>query len=393
MKIHTKRNIFIFLLQLISFSIFSEDFKLQFIKGDISSKTSAVKNSTGEESVWLSEQAIQYVLNFQDFIATDRETEGLIVAAILSLSPDYITSLSNENKIQLIDNYKKLFNIFNKSGTVQIAINSKISTLNKALPYEEFTPILNEYINKSKTKIEDVNVLKSTIVALKDIGNSDSFLILFDLLADKNFDSYNSEILQTLSSLVDISTDVIIDFIEKNDIEKSKPIYLVLTNKNISSKNSSMIAENILKKSILSSEASLDDLKTVDVELQVNAITILNENKWTRASSLAISFFDLAKKEYSKKIMSEDQFIKVISAMSNIAPLTSTAPLAKYLEEINTNTEINVQYSEQITQTVINTLGIIGDKSAFDSLLAATYLGYPDFILSAARDALANLKW
>jgi|SRR5574344_70839 hypothetical protein len=393
MKIHTKRNIFIFLLQLISFSIFSEDFKLQFIKGDISSKTSAVKNSTGEESVWLSEQAIQYVLNFQDFIATDRETEGLIVAAILSLSPDYITSLSNENKIQLIDNYKKLFNIFNKSGTVQIAINSKISTLNKALPYEEFTPILNEYINKSKTKIEDVNVLKSTIVALKDIGNSDSFLILFDLLADKNFDSYNSEILQTLSSLVDISTDVIIDFIEKNDIEKSKPIYLVLTNKNISSKNSSMIAENILKKSILSSEASLDDLKTVDVELQVNAITILNENKWTRASSLAISFFDLAKKEYSKKIMSEDQFIKVISAMSNIAPLTSTAPLAKYLEEINTNTENNVQYSEQITQTVINTLGIIGDKSAFDSLLAATYLGYPDFILSAARDALANLKW
>lgn len=393
MKIHTKRNIFIFLLQLISFSIFSEDFKLQFIKGDISSKTSAVKNSTGEESVWLSEQAIQYVLNFQDFIATDRETEGLIVAAILSLSPDYITSLSNENKIQLIDNYKKLFNIFNKSGTVQIAINSKISTLNKALPYEEFTPILNEYINKSKTKIEDVNVLKSTIVALKDIGNSDSFLILFDLLADKNFDSYNSEILQTLSSLVDISTDVIIDFIEKNDIEKSKPIYLVLTNKNISSKNSSMIAENILKKSILSSEASLDDLKTVDVELQVNAITILNENKWTRASSLAISFFDLAKKEYSKKIMSEDLFIKVISAMSNIAPLTSTAPLAKYLEEINTNTENNVQYSEQITQTVINTLGIIGDKSAFDSLLAATYLGYPDFILSAARDALANLKW
>ena len=49
--------------------------------------------------------------------------------------------------------------------------------------------------------------------------------------------------------------------------------------------------------------------------------------------------------------------------------------------------------SIHVVEAVIKTLGAIGNKSAFDSLLGVTYLNYPESVLSAAREALAGLKW
>jgi hypothetical protein len=42
---------------------------------------------------------------------------------------------------------------------------------------------------------------------------------------------------------------------------------------------------------------------------------------------------------------------------------------------------------------VIESLGALGDKAAFDNLLYVTYLPYPETITTAARTALAGLKW
>ena len=65
----------------------------------------------------------------------------------------------------------------------------------------------------------------------------------------------------------------------------------------------------------------------------------------------------------------------------------------EFLEEMNEMTENEREVSPAIVIAVINTLGAIGDKTAFDSLLAVTYIDYPEAILSAARNALAGLKW
>ena len=43
--------------------------------------------------------------------------------------------------------------------------------------------------------------------------------------------------------------------------------------------------------------------------------------------------------------------------------------------------------------SLINSLGEMGDKAAFDSLLYATYLDYPEEVIAAAKNALAKLKW
>ena len=169
-------------------------------------------------------------------------------------------------------------------------------------------------------------------------------------------------------------------------------MYLIKKNNDISSKFLSEIAENILNESILLLDNSSGDSKAL-VGIQMEALQILNDNKWTRASESVISFYEVAKFEYSSGVMTEDQYITVIKTLPNIAPITSVNNLIRTLGELNISIEIQQDVSEAVVLAVINSLGTIGDKSAFDALLSVTYLNYPETVLSAARVALAGLKW
>ena len=55
--------------------------------------------------------------------------------------------------------------------------------------------------------------------------------------------------------------------------------------------------------------------------------------------------------------------------------------------------EQNRAPSQAVVLSVINALGGLGDKTAFDGLLYVTYLNYPEDIVKAAKTALTKLKW
>ena len=62
---------------------------------------------------------------------------------------------------------------------------------------------------------------------------------------------------------------------------------------------------------------------------------------------------------------------------------------SQYSETISTGT-----YNYAVLLAVISTLGELGDKDAFDTLLyVISCPDYPDEIISASRDALEKLKW
>jgi hypothetical protein len=67
--------------------------------------------------------------------------------------------------------------------------------------------------------------------------------------------------------------------------------------------------------------------------------------------------------------------------------------LALQLGYLNSRTEMSGEYDEAIVLALINALGELKDKSAFDYLLYVGYLNYPDKILAAAREALNRLRW
>lgn len=365
----------------------------KFIKGNITDKTAAVREASESEAEWITNQAIRFCLENKILLGTDRDLDGLAVAAILSISPEKIQKNSEIKKTELSLNLIDLFSQFDKSSTVQIAVLNKIVALKDSVPVQPFTKTLNLYLQNNENGSIEQGVFKNILVTLAEIGDNESFTILYKFLSDRKYQAYYSEIETATIALIPSAMNEVISLIKGQDMQKiSSTFALVQKNSKISQKNLCEISENVLNESILITENS-SGISAGSIDMQLTALSILDANKWTRASTLALSYFNLSKKFYEKGNMNVNQFTTVISSLRNIAPLDAVTPLTSYLEELNGRVESEKQVSSEVALAVIKTLGAIGDKAAFDSLLAVTYLNYDESVLTAARDALSGLRW
>ena len=390
-----KKTLSLIFLMTFVFSAYAQtqNSKIKFIKGNISDKTAAVREAEDSEADWISEEAVSFCLENKSLLGNDRDLDGLAVAAILSYSPERVKKFTDNKKQKLTENFISLFNSFNKSNTVQIAVISKIVALKDLLPTASFTAILNNYLKSADIKTADSGVFKATINAIESIGNDESFTILYGYLNNNAYSAYKNEIEKTTVALIPNAMDEVISLIKGSDMKKISSVFtLVQKNSQISKKNLCEISENVLTESILLIDSS-SGTTAENIAVQLTALNILSENNWTRASASALSYFQVSKKLYEKRNLNSEQFKTVIASLRNIAPLDAVTPLISYLEELNDLTGKGNNVSSDIVMAVINTLGAIGDKSAFDSLLAVTYLNYEESVLTAAREALSGLRW
>ena len=377
-----KKIITLLFINLILIStVFAQEYKKQFIKGNITDKTNAVREASGKDGIWISQKAIEFVLENNEIIGTDRDMDGLAVAAVLSLPNDYIYSLSDSDRELVMNEFIALFERFNRSNTVQIAVQSKVLSLKDHINTAPFTEVLNKFMQGSSVLSSDSSLLKSVINSLGFIGNNISFSILYNDLNDKRYSAYAPELEQSIIKLIPISMNEVLQIVHSKDPANLQRIFtLVKQADNLTSNNLCEIAENILNESPV-------------IELQFEALSILNSHKWTRASTSVLNFFASSQKNFQNGLLTEDQFVELINSLVNISPLDAVNPLIKYLGELNSQLEYNNSFSQNVVLAVINSLGAIGDKTAFDSLLSVTYLNYPEPVLSAARQALAGLRW
>ncbi|MCR4742057.1 MAG: hypothetical protein K5866_04195 [Treponema sp.] len=378
-------------------ALYAESQIINFIKGNINEKTLAVREASGEDAKWLSNQAISFIIQNKSILGNDRDLEALAVAAIISITPEDVKSLSANDKDFLVEELIQLFNIFDDSNTVQVSIISKFIAIKENINIFPVVNLLNSYIENYNLENSNNSVIKSVLAALQVIGTEDSFKQVYKLWNDPKSKNISADLQNTLISLIPISMNEVLNIIHKDNIkELSNIFYLVfdlsLKNKEFSTNSLCEIAENVLNESIIIIDNS-SKITSELISIQLDAIKILNENKWTRASSLALTFFNVAQKEYEAGLISEDDFSYVITSLLNLAPIYAVSPLTGYLEVLNNQKENNTEVSTVVVLSVINTLGAIGDKSAFDSLLATTLLFYPEEVLTAARNALSGLRW
>lgn len=365
----------------------------KFIKGNIYDKTAAVREASAEDSPWLSNKAIEFTLDNIKILGNDRELDGLAVAAILSISNDYVKNLTETQKKDVENQFIQLFSEFSNSNTVQIAILTKIVSLKENLNTRDFTNLLNNYFKTNRVQDIDPSVFKSALTAFETLGNADTFIILYNFLYNPKYESYTSQLSKTVSKLIPSCMNETIGLIQTSNMKQLINIYNLATkNAEISKNNLCEISEKVLSKSILLMDGS-SSVSQEDIDIQINALKVLTENKWTRASTITVSYFKFAKVMFLNGIISEGQFVTTITSLNNVAPIESVSSLTSYLEELNSQKERGNSVSTEIVLAVIQTLGAIGDKSAFDSLLSVTYLNYEESILTAAREALSGLRW
>jgi hypothetical protein len=366
--------------------------KVKFIKGNIVDKIAAVRDASGIEARDLSLEAVSFVIENKNMLSDDRDLAALAVAGVFAFPDDYISSLTQEDKQKIVNDMTIIFNTFS-DNTVKIAVLKKMTLLNGILPEDTFVVELNNYIKNTVSESTDIAVIKTATIALGVLGNNQSFLLLYDCLQQNKFPSLTVDIQNSLAQLADRAIPDILGIIQKGDVRTIRPLFDTIEK---SEKNTvsikAEIAENVLSETIYIAGNSLAVNEEI-ISLQMDSLRVLAKSNWTRSSSVVISFFDQAVIEYKSSDLNEDDFMEVIIDISNLSPVDASQKLSAYLTELNKQMENNKDIPEKIVRTVITTLGMIGNKSAFDALLAVTYLNYPDDIITAARDSLAKLKW
>ena len=366
--------------------------KKKFIKGNLSEKTAIVKQAPVNEVVELATDAIDFAINNKEILGDDKELAVLAVVGITMLPQSYFESIDDVKKAEMNNKFLTLFNNF-KDDAVRIAVLNKLSNVN--IPAEEFTITLNEIMLGDDIISANKNFVKTVINTLGIIGDSNSFDILYNLLNNNTWSYYVNDIENALGPIAQKSSKNVIELIKKGSIADCRRIFdLIQKNEKNSQFFKAEVAENVLAQTIyIVGTTSFDDKELVS--LQLDSIRVLTKYKWTRAARTMVAFFDIAVSEYEAKQMSHTEFIEVIKGVSVIVPIDAVSICSNCLVGMNKKKESGKfsESDEKVVLALISALGAIGDKAAFDSLLAVTYYNYSDNVIIAARNALARLKW
>ena len=146
-------------------ALFAESQIINFIKGNINDKTLAVREASGEDAKWLSNQALAFIIQNKKILGNDRDLEALAVAAIISITPENLKSLSVNDKNFLVEELIQLFDLFEDSNTVQISIISKFIAIKEEINISPVISLLNSYIENYDLESNKNSVAKSVLSA------------------------------------------------------------------------------------------------------------------------------------------------------------------------------------------------------------------------------------
>jgi hypothetical protein len=360
-------------------------YEIDFIKGNIAQKTQAVVDADDSGDISFGVKALDFALSAHDTLGDDPDLVILVQTAIQSVGTD-------PQKGQAPGLSEKLAQVFKtfKSESIRIAALDRIALF----PSADSVALINNYVSESARNHDPMSsVLLKAITSLGKIGNSNSFTILFAIDLIGVWPTYTPQIEAALGPLANASEKDLLNIYSSSPIDQKLMILKIISNNDKISQNiKGEVAENALSNAISIAKGNTT-ISGDQINLQLQAIQTLADTHWTRATLLVTSYFPIAQGEYESRLLTADQFAQVITNTAKVASSDTGTLLSSYLDSLNKAMEKGLVPAKQVILAVINSLGSLGDKTAFDYLLYVTYLDYPEDVTAAARNALAMLKW
>lgn len=363
----------------------AQDPLVQFLKGDISEKTAAVKRAG--ENASLAMTALEFVVENSAILKDDRDLAGLAVAATLSL-PDAEYMRAQKETVDIL---KGVFFAFD-DDTVRVSVFDKLAAFYVKKNFEPCVEFINEFLsNATSSGTPAGESERKAVETLGRIGNGSSFTPLYSILRLGIWPEIRPLAEQSLAKIADKSLNEILKEIESADFDSLTILFKIYQKNEISPSLRSELAENTLARSMILLETSQNSCNLAG--FQLDCANVLAENKWTRAAELGEQYFVAAKSAFEKGFLNEDQFANAIGCVEIVSSRKAVKLFSDYMTQMNRAQEEKEFPSKTVALAIIDALGSLGDKSAFDCLLYVTYLDYPEEVTSAARNALTRLKW
>jgi hypothetical protein len=256
---------------------------------------------------------------------------------------------------------------------------------------------LNQYLASQNSLYRsglrpDYPTLSACISALAVLGDPSSFPVLFSALIAGYPGGISQETARALGSIQGDYRQYLIGVIRGNPpAEKAAAFQAGIGNEGFGDAERGQLAEAALEVSL--SIAGGGEGDAVVSSLRHAAVAVLTELRWTQASPLAIRHFYQVQADYRNGRAPRERLLEAINCLGAMGSSDAAQALALQLGFLNSQTEQSGEFDESVILALVQALGAIGDKSAFDYLLYLSYLSYPEPVHAAARDALARLKW
>lgn len=386
-----KKNILLCLLILITSLLFCNtedsqlvDFQRKFHKGNLQDKVNVINEAALIEN--MNKEIFTTAMNFvRDYTDLLKDDSTMLILVELTIE--------NVNRVPEPEAVKYLLEVFSSFNSKDIKNLVMKSVISNKYNNKELNSLIENYgISLLEKDNADDESLFLLINAMGKLQNPDFFNLLFRVATSEQVSDIikkNAEL--AISSIETNYKTNMLSVIENGTVlEKKLALKLVLENE----KNSDFLRAEVAEKSLQVSIIITGDTLTKDlIDFQMTALKELRRVAWTRSSDLIIKFFNNARKNYEDGILSEKDYIEIVETTAELASTKASSLLSEYLAYFNEQTEQGISCSEPLVLSVINALGTLGNKLAFDNLLYVGYLSYSEEIIEASRAALAGLKF
>ncbi|MDR1099899.1 MAG: hypothetical protein LBL28_05395 [Treponema sp.] len=369
-----------------------DSYERNFIRASLSTKAGILRDAaTDDRSPEFIGQLYEFALIFSlgnaEILRDDPDMISLTVLACRGAGTAGYTAS--------VDSLWKIFMAYRDSLTRVEALGA-LAHLGKGniLVVENLNQFLANQNNLYRSGMApDYPTLSACISALAALGNSASFPVLFSAMIAGYPANIGQEAAQALALIQGDYKQYLSDVIRKNPpAEKMAAFRAGMGADRFGSAEKGQLAETALEVGLALSPAGREEDSAVS-SLRYSAVSALTGLQWTEASPLVIKHFYRVQADYQNGAVSRERLLEAISCLGAMGSSDAAQALALQLGFLNSQTERSGEFDDAITLAVVNALGAIGDKSAFDYLLYISYLSYPEHIQAAAREALTQLKW
>jgi len=315
---------------------------------------------------------------------------------LLIFSASIIFADSEEEQIDIskINDTSSLWKIFldNQDSKTGVDIIIKLGRLGKG--NRNVIDNLNNYLmgkNLLFRSGESVNytIVSACISAIMELGDSSSYPALFSVLYAGYPEIVASEAQGALEVIPGNLHQFLVNVIVNNPPEEKFIAFRTgAKSDRLNVAQRGQLAELALEQGLSAPDDNIDM-----IAMRYSAILLLTQLSWTRANSLAIQHYYRVQRDYSQNATTKERLIEAIDCLGAVGNSDASFVLGLQLGLINVKTESTGSFDAEITMAVVQALGNIGFNAAFDQLLYVSNLSYPEEIQTAAREAIARLKW
>ncbi len=365
------------------------EYRKFFAAGNLSDKTSIIRSAYSSRLICdeLYVNALEFVIDNAVLLKNEIFMPELAAACVRA------ATLITLDRIQLNHLLIQAFNAWD-NPSVRVALSETFAAV--GAEDRNVVKLMNDYgLELARTTSgADETLVSAVINCLIAFQDDSSFDALFAFASNP---AISEEQVSLCISGINLLTDTLRSNVAKvlrngTYSERLLALRIILENKENSDFFRAEIAEIALSGAIIYTGDSFGSHEDF-VALKMDALRELRRVSWTRSGDLITRLFASASEEYGSGNLAEKYFVEIIQAERELAALNAGEALSTYLGSLNQLTESGIPQSKTVVIAVINALGSLGDKTAFDNLLYTLYTPYDQEIIDASRDALASLKW